>query len=684
MADVPTLTGTDTDGTVVSYTISTLPDISQGKLFLNGVEVTAGQILTPAQAAQLKFQPNPSFTGSATFTYSATDNSGAVDATPATVTIPVTAPNTPPVAEDKTAPATANNVIADVPTLTGTDTDGTVVSYTISTLPDISQGKLFLNGVEVTAGQILTPAQAAQLKFQPNPSFTGSATFTYTATDNDGDSDTTPATVTIPVTAPNTPPVAEDKTAPATANNVIADVPTLTGTDTDGTVVSYTISTLPDISQGKLFLNGVEVTAGQILTPAQAAQLKFQPNPSFTGSATFTYSATDNSGAVDATPATVTIPVTAPNTPPVATNDSGFTNPGVPVSINVLGNDTDANGDTLTVTDFTQPANGTVSCTPAGVCTYTPNPGFTGTDTYTYTISDGKGGTATATVKITVPIPANQPPVPANKTAPSTPNNTPVQIPALSATDPNAGDTIASYTISTLPAPSQGVLLLNRQPVQAGQKLTPSEAAQLIFQPNPNFTGDASFTYTATDNSGASSTPAAVTIPVTAPPKANLRLVKRITRINSTTFNDLASDPADPDDKASGWPSNYLLGKIDGGKILPGDEIEYTIYFLSDGGATANNVTICDLVPRNLTFIPGGISVFVNGSQLSYTDAGDGDGGQFYTAGTSLPASCRKGNEIPQNTNGAVVVNLGNIPSATGSTPSNSYGFVRFRAKFEQ
>ncbi|WP_445727656.1 Ig-like domain-containing protein [Kamptonema formosum] len=96
MADGPTLTGTDTDGTVVSYTISTLPDISQGKLFLNGVEVTAGQILTPAQAAQLKFQPNPSFTGSATFTYSATDNSGAVDATPATVTIPVTAPKRSP------------------------------------------------------------------------------------------------------------------------------------------------------------------------------------------------------------------------------------------------------------------------------------------------------------------------------------------------------------------------------------------------------------------------------------------------------------------------------------------------------------------------------------------------------------------------------------------------------------
>jgi uncharacterized repeat protein (TIGR01451 family) len=219
--------------------------------------------------------------------------------------------------------------------------------------------------------------------------------------------------------------------------------------------------------------------------------------------------------------------------------------------------------------------------------------------------------------------------------------------------------------------------------VTAQQILTPAEAAQLTFQPNPSFTGDATFTYSVTDNNGAvSMTPGLVTIPVTAPVSpsaANLRLVKRITRINSTTFNDLASDPVDSDDKAPSWPSNYLRGKIDGGQIQPGDEIEYTIYFLSDGGATANNVTICDLVPRNLTFIPGSISVSLNGSQLSYTDAADGDGGQFYPAGTSLPVSCGG-----SNTNGAAVVNLGNIPSATGATPSNSYGFVRFGAKFER
>ncbi|WP_017719172.1 DUF11 domain-containing protein [Kamptonema formosum] len=78
---------------------------------------------------------------------------------------------------------------------------------------------------------------------------TNSASVSTPEETNTGNNSATDSTT---VTAPNTPPVAEDKTAPATANNVIADVPTLTGTDTDGTVVSYTISTLPDISQGKL------------------------------------------------------------------------------------------------------------------------------------------------------------------------------------------------------------------------------------------------------------------------------------------------------------------------------------------------------------------------------------------------------------------------------------------------
>ncbi len=68
----------------------------------------------------------------------------------------------------------------------------------------------------------------------------------------------------------------------------------------------------------------------------------------------------------------------------------------------MLANDTDPDGDTLTVTGGPTGADGTVTCTAGGDCTYTPNADFNGADSFTYTISDGNGGTDTATVTVTV------------------------------------------------------------------------------------------------------------------------------------------------------------------------------------------------------------------------------------------------------------------------------------------
>jgi hypothetical protein len=58
------------------------------------------------------------------------------------------------------------------------------------------------------------------------------------------------------------------------------------------------------------------------------------------------------------------------------------------VNINVVANDFDMEGDALTVTSNTQPANGTLVNNGDGTFTYTPNTGFTGVDTFTYTICD--------------------------------------------------------------------------------------------------------------------------------------------------------------------------------------------------------------------------------------------------------------------------------------------------------
>jgi hypothetical protein len=92
------------------------------------------------------------------------------------------------------------------------------------------------------------------------------------------------------------------------------------------------------------------------------------------------------------------------NRAPVATDDAAETDEGNPVDVNVLANDADPDGDPLTVADYAARSvnGGTVSCTAAGVCTFTPVTNFKGVDSFTYTISDGKGGSDTATVVVTV------------------------------------------------------------------------------------------------------------------------------------------------------------------------------------------------------------------------------------------------------------------------------------------
>lgn len=210
-------------------------------------------------------------------------------------------------------------------------------SYSISTLPLASQGVLFLGdpalgGTPIAASATLTPAQVQTIYFQAAAGFTGSS-FTYTATDSRGASDSTPATVTLslqPVAPPDgsplppvpplpvLPPATGNNSAPDTApsslrlpQNTVALVPGLSGTDADGTIASFSIRTLPPVSQGVLYLGnpaqgGTAITSGQSLTPAQIQQLFFQSSTSFSG-AQFTYAAIDNRGAGDQTPATVTL-----------------------------------------------------------------------------------------------------------------------------------------------------------------------------------------------------------------------------------------------------------------------------------------------------------------------------------------------------------------------------------------
>ncbi|HEY9643237.1 MAG TPA: DUF4347 domain-containing protein, partial [Coleofasciculaceae cyanobacterium] len=256
-------------------------------------------------------------------------------------------------------PNAANTTISVTPNtsvnltgLSATDSDGEISTYTISTLPSAADGTLFLgnpatSGTAVRAGQVLQPSQITQLFFRATPNFDGGS-FTYTATDNEDATDQSPATVSL--TRPGTqnqPPVAQNGRVEVNPNTTVR-VTGIVATDLDGTIASYTISTLPTAADGKLFLGdpaagGTAIKAGQKLTPDQVNQLFFQPTRAFNGS-TFTYTATDNLGASDATPARITLSPTNLEPDPIGSCKPGKKLKGNSTN-NTIGGDRDA--DTL-------------------------------------------------------------------------------------------------------------------------------------------------------------------------------------------------------------------------------------------------------------------------------------------------------------------------------------------------
>ena len=213
---------------------------------------------------------------------------------------------------------------------------------------------------------------------------------------------------------------------------------------------------------------------------------------------------------VDGTPSTVTVVINGvnENAAPGAQDDSASTAPNVPVTINVLANDHDPDGDPLTVAGFGQGGNGTVTLV-GGQLVYTPNPGFSGTDSFTYAVSDGRGGTSSATVTVTVGVggPLNQPPV-ANPDSTTTPANTAVTI-AVLANDTDPESDPLTVTAASVPA-AQGTVVVN-----ADNTVT--------FTPAAGFTGNATISYTISDGTGTSSSTATVGVaaPVNQPPVAN-------------------------------------------------------------------------------------------------------------------------------------------------------------------
>jgi ELWxxDGT repeat protein/VCBS repeat-containing protein len=442
--------------------------------------LTAGSASTPANGSvtlnadgSFTYTPNANFSGSDSFTYKAND--GSADSNVAAVTITVNAVNDAPVANNDAYSTNEDTPLSvAAPGVLGNDTDvDSTLTATSASTP--ANGSVSLNA-------------DGSFTYTPNANFNGSDSFTYVA--DDGSGGTSTATVTIGVSSVNDTPVANNdaySTNEDTALTVSAPGVLGNDTDADGTLTATSPSTP---NNGSLVLN-------------PNGSFTYTPDANFNGSDSFTYVADDGTGGTAT--ATVNLTVTAVNDAPVATNDAYSTNEDTPLTLVapwVLGNDTDADADTLTAGSASTPANGSVALNADGSFTYTPNANFNGSDAFTYVASDGNGGTSVATVSIAV-SPVNDAPVANADSYGPIAANTPfaVSAPGVLGNDTDAdADTLSAGSAST---PANGSVTLNAN-------------GSFTYTPNFGFGGSDSFTYVASDGNGGTST-ATASITVTSP-----------------------------------------------------------------------------------------------------------------------------------------------------------------------
>lgn len=228
---------------------------------------------------------------------------------------------------------------------------------------------------------------------------TGTAVFTLAVGVPESTADGTPISNTASVASTTTDPNPGNESATATTLVEHINAPPAAVDDTvsigedSGPFVIDVLSNDTDPESDALTVAAGSWTQGAHGTVnCSPTNCTYTPDLNFNGIDSFTYSAGDGALTDEAS---VTVMV-------IAVNDSPL--PGVvdvvvveneSVTFNVLATATDADGDPLMLAGYGQPAHGSVSCTPTGVCTYTPTAGYNGTDAFTYRIDDGSGAVAT-------------------------------------------------------------------------------------------------------------------------------------------------------------------------------------------------------------------------------------------------------------------------------------------------
>ncbi|MBD2843553.1 Ig-like domain-containing protein, partial [Erythrobacter rubeus] len=319
----------DPEGDTITYNITGLPD---GLTFDPATGTVSGTTTATASTG------GPGSDGIYTVTVTADDGNGGVTSATFTWTIN----NQPPTAVNDSFTGTEDTPqILDV-LANDVDPDGDPTTPIVITSATATNGNVLVN----PDGTIL---------FTPAPDFNGVATVTYTIEDANGEPAT--AVATINIAAVNDPPEATPLSdrADQDGDPITIDASTLF-TDVEGDTLTYSVSNLP----AGLSIDSV---TGLITGTINSSASQFDG-----GVYSSVITADDGNGGVT----NLMFVWTVTNPPPTAANDTASTDEDVAVNIDVLANDSDPDGDALTVISANAP-NGTVVINPDNTLTYTPD-----------------------------------------------------------------------------------------------------------------------------------------------------------------------------------------------------------------------------------------------------------------------------------------------------------------------
>jgi PKD repeat protein len=359
----------------------------------------------------------------------------------------------------------------------------------------------------------------------------------------------------------NSPPTAADdsySTDEDTTLNVGAPGVLSNDSDADFDLLTAVLDTGP--SNGFLTLNG-------------DGSFEYIPNAGYNGPDGFTYHAND--GTANSNSATVVITVNpANNNAPIAADDSATTDEDIAATINVLANDSDVDGDTLTVDSVTQGSNGTVTANGNDV-TYTPAVNFNGSDSFSYTVSDGNGGTDTATVSVTI----------------NAVNDAPIAADDSATTDEDVAKTIDVLANDT---DIDSVSLTVDSATQGSNGIVVNNGANVTYAPSADFNGTDSFTYTVSDGNGGTNTATVniTIIPVNDPPMANDDSIS--TPENTPVIIDVAANDTDVDGNLDTTTTNLTISPLNGSTNNHGDGTFTYTPNLDFSGSDNFDYEICD------------------------------------------------------------------------------------------